>query len=109
MNTSTPERPRASSVTFQGDELVVHQPRFVVVGAQDVRLVASVAVRARAIPRLGAVDLVIEAAGGFDERYFLYWEDADLCRRLRGAGHTVRYVPSATVVHIGGRSSASAA
>ena len=51
---------------------------------------------------------VIEAAGGFDERYFLYWEDADLCRRLRGAGHTVRYVPSATVVHIGGRSSASA-
>jgi GT2 family glycosyltransferase len=37
--------------------------------------------------------------GGFDERYFLYWEDADLCRRLRHAGHDVRYVPGATAIH----------
>lgn len=49
-----------------------------------------------------------EAVGGFDERYFLYWEDADLCRRLRARGHTVRFVPTATIVHVGGRSSASA-
>ncbi|MGE3705513.1 MAG: glycosyltransferase family 2 protein [Vicinamibacterales bacterium] len=49
-----------------------------------------------------------EAVGGFDERYFLYWEDADLCRRLRAAGHTIRFVPRATVVHAGGRSSESA-
>jgi GT2 family glycosyltransferase len=45
---------------------------------------------------------------GFDERYFLYWEDADLCRRLRSAGHQVRYVPSATAVHEVGGSSRSA-
>jgi GT2 family glycosyltransferase len=47
------------------------------------------------------------AAGGFDERYFMYWEDADLCRRLRAAGHHVRYVPGATAVHRVGHSSRS--
>jgi GT2 family glycosyltransferase len=46
--------------------------------------------------------------GGFDERYFLYWEDADLCRRIRAAGHTVRYLPAARVVHALGQSSKSA-
>ena len=42
---------------------------------------------------------------GFDERYFLYWEDADLCRRLRAAGYHVRYVPGATAIHRVGHSS----
>ena len=45
---------------------------------------------------------------GFDERYFLYWEDADLCRRLRGVGYHVRYVPSATAIHRVGLSSQTA-
>jgi GT2 family glycosyltransferase len=49
-----------------------------------------------------------EEVGGFDERYFLYWEDADLCRRLRARGYTTRYVPAARVVHAGGGSSRSA-
>ena len=42
---------------------------------------------------------------GFDERYFLYWEDADLCRRLRARGYRIRYVPGATAVHRVGHSS----
>lgn len=46
-----------------------------------------------------------EAVRGFDERYFLYWEDADLCRRLRARGYTIRYVPGARVAHSVGRSS----
>ena len=50
----------------------------------------------------------LEAVGGFDEGYFLYWEDADLCRRLRDAGHSIRYVSAATVVHAVGRSSRTA-
>jgi N-acetylglucosaminyl-diphospho-decaprenol L-rhamnosyltransferase len=50
----------------------------------------------------------LEGVGGFDERYFLYWEDADLCRRLRARGHTTRYVPGGRVMHICGRSSQSA-
>ena len=42
---------------------------------------------------------------GFDERYFLYWEDADLCRRLRNAGWEIRIRADARVVHVGARSS----
>jgi len=49
-----------------------------------------------------------EAVGGFDERYFMYWEDADLCRRLRAAGQHVRYVPQAVAVHHVGQSSKTA-
>ncbi len=49
-----------------------------------------------------------EQVGGFDQRYFLYWEDADLCRRLRGSGFNVRYVPAAKAVHQVGASSKTA-
>jgi GT2 family glycosyltransferase len=43
--------------------------------------------------------------GGFDERYFMYFEDADLCRRATRAGLPILYVPEAVVEHIGGASS----
>ena len=49
----------------------------------------------------------LDKVKGFDERYFLYWEDADLCRRLRDAGCHVRYVPGATAIHRVGHSSSS--
>tara|TARA_Y100000588_G_scaffold227061_1_gene240878 strand:+ start:17 stop:475 length:459 start_codon:yes stop_codon:yes gene_type:complete len=45
------------------------------------------------------------SVGGFDSDFFMYWEDADLCRRLRSLGYTVRYVPQARVMHRVGRSS----
>ncbi|HZN14714.1 MAG TPA: glycosyltransferase family 2 protein [Acidimicrobiales bacterium] len=47
---------------------------------------------------------VARAIGGWDERYFLYGEDADLCARVRRAGRTVLVVPSVTVTHVGGAS-----
>ena len=40
----------------------------------------------------------------FDEAYFMYGEDMELCDRLKRAGHRVRYLPAATVVHFQGRS-----
>jgi GT2 family glycosyltransferase len=43
--------------------------------------------------------------GGFDERYFLYAEDFDLCARLRLAGWALRYVPEVQVIHAAQRSS----
>jgi GT2 family glycosyltransferase len=45
-----------------------------------------------------------EQVGGMDERFFLYWEDADLCKRLRAVGWRTVYLPSAVVVHGVGRS-----
>jgi GT2 family glycosyltransferase len=50
----------------------------------------------------------LDAVEGFDEQFFLYWEDADLCRRLRARGYHVRYVPGATAIHRVGQSSRTA-
>ncbi|MBN1939308.1 MAG: glycosyltransferase family 2 protein [Candidatus Aminicenantes bacterium] len=43
-----------------------------------------------------------ETAGGFDERFFLYFEDIDLCSRMRASGGRLLFVPKARVFHEGG-------
>ena len=40
--------------------------------------------------------------GAFDEAYFIYFEETDLCERVRASGHKVIYTPGAEVVHLGG-------
>lgn len=42
---------------------------------------------------------VYEAVGGFDERFFLYYEDLDLSERIRAQGHTLTVVPHAVAIH----------
>lgn len=52
---------------------------------------------------------VFEQLNGFDESYFMYFEDADLCRRIRKEGWKVLYVPSSSIVHVRGGSVGSSA
>lgn len=50
----------------------------------------------------------LRSVGGFDEGYFMYSEELDLCARLRAAGWRIAYEPAATVVHHEGASSEQA-
>jgi GT2 family glycosyltransferase len=46
----------------------------------------------------------LERLGGWDERFFMYREDIDLCRRLRASGLGIRFEPGAVARHRGGAS-----
>ncbi|MCK5689352.1 glycosyltransferase family 2 protein [Myxococcota bacterium] len=66
----------------------------------------------RTVPWVGGSAILIsraafETLGGFDERFFLYFEDIDLCLRARKAGYHVVFEPRETVIHEGGRSAAN--
>ena len=47
---------------------------------------------------------IMKAAGGFDDRYFLNWEDVDLSFRVRNLGYSIAIVPAARVYHKAGES-----
>jgi GT2 family glycosyltransferase len=49
---------------------------------------------------------MLQEIGGLDTRFFMYFEDADLCRRARAAGWKVSYLPEVTVTHEAGGSTA---
>ncbi len=49
----------------------------------------------------------LEAAGCFDENYFLYFEDIDLCYKIRKAGWKLWFCPQARITHIGGTSTSA--
>ncbi|MEM7233132.1 MAG: glycosyltransferase family 2 protein [Planctomycetota bacterium] len=48
---------------------------------------------------------LLEKIGYFDENFFLYYEEVDLCRRIKKKGYTVQYWADVVVVHVGGESS----
>ena len=52
---------------------------------------------------------LLGSVGGFDERFFMYFEEADYCRRVQAAGHRIRWLPDASFVHEGGLSAAQSA
>jgi GT2 family glycosyltransferase len=47
----------------------------------------------------------IQEVGSFDPRFFLYYEEVDLCRRIKSGGYSIWYWPDVVIVHIGGESS----
>jgi GT2 family glycosyltransferase len=47
----------------------------------------------------------LDRVGCFDERFFLYYEEVDLCRRIKDAGYQIWYWPDVKIVHLGGESS----
>jgi GT2 family glycosyltransferase len=69
--------------------------------------------RAREVDWLTAAALLVRTpafrdVGGFDEGYPLYFEDADLCRRLRDRGGSCWFLPTTCVTHLRGRSTGAA-
>ena len=48
---------------------------------------------------------LFDRLGGLDERFFMYFEDVDVCRRVQQLGYRVRHVAEAEVVHLLGGSS----
>jgi N-acetylglucosaminyl-diphospho-decaprenol L-rhamnosyltransferase len=51
---------------------------------------------------------VFERIGGFDDAFFMYFEDVDLGRRIGEAGFRCRYVPASVVTHVGAHSTSHA-
>jgi GT2 family glycosyltransferase len=51
---------------------------------------------------------VLDKVGSFDERYFMYCEDVDLCRRIVSAGRKLYYLAEAEILHVGASSSSKA-
>jgi len=47
---------------------------------------------------------LFEALAGFDETFFMYFEESDLCRRAQTKGWKVVYAPSVALIHLGGYS-----
>jgi len=73
------------------------------------RYVARLVARERTVDWVSGACLLVrrtaaEAAGYFDERYFLYEEDVDLCAALRARGGRILFTPRAQVVHLRGQS-----
>lgn len=77
--------------------------------------VAGRPVARRGIEEVGAVCgacVLIRASlwhqlGGFDERFFMYGEDVDLCRRAKSLGFAPLHAPEARYVHVGGQSTST--
>ena len=66
---------------------------------------------ARVVPWVGGAALglrreAFNAVRGFDDSFFMYSEEVDLCYRLTLVGWQVHFAPVATIVHVGGASTA---
>ena len=51
---------------------------------------------------------LLRKLGGFDEQFYFYWEDVDLCHRIWDSGFPILYTPDVLITHIGGQSTKNA-
>lgn len=51
---------------------------------------------------------VLDQVGSFDERFFMYCEDVDLCRRIEAGGWSLYYMSEVEILHFGGSASSKA-
>lgn len=47
---------------------------------------------------------ILDEVGPMDEGYFMFYEEMDLCRRIRMKGHKIYFIPHAVITHFGGAS-----
>jgi GT2 family glycosyltransferase len=47
---------------------------------------------------------LLKRLGGFDEQFYYYYEDLDLCHRIWDAGYPLVYTPAVAITHLGGQS-----
>ncbi|MBD2346112.1 glycosyltransferase family 2 protein [Anabaena subtropica] len=47
---------------------------------------------------------LFKSLGGFDEKFFMYFEDSDLCQRVQNQGYKILYTPNVSLIHIRGHS-----
>src|SRR2546423_1449242 len=47
---------------------------------------------------------LLRRIGGFDEQFFYYYEEVDLCKRVWNAGYSIVYTPAVSITHLGGQS-----
>lgn len=48
---------------------------------------------------------VLDKIGLFDEKFFMYCEEVDLCKRIKDNGYSIKIVPEAQIIHLAGKSS----
>lgn len=51
--------------------------------------------------------IVLDKVGLFDENFFMYFEETDLCKRIKDVGYYIKYVPEAKIQHLEGQSSSN--
>ncbi len=87
---------------FGGEKLLdKYSPRSASQGAEQ-----AVAVEAAVMAAFLITPSAFKKVGLLDERYFMYFEDLDYCRRVKASGLKIYFVPEARVVHYHGASGA---
>jgi GT2 family glycosyltransferase len=99
--------PTVFNQMVDSDFLRAHFPRWRIWGTEAFQRQGGAPVKVEVVSGacIAIKRAVFERVGGFTEGYFMYAEDADICRKIKQAGYAVYYVPETSIVHFGEGSS----